>query len=78
MKMLTPRRLPVSEYETMLCFGMRWQDDTSNYLEKLIFAHIFFNFLRNRKVLLLPYSLQIAFDTKPLARTIHSTFLYHV
>ena len=78
MKMLTPRRLYVSEYEAMICVGMRWQDDTSNYLEKLIFAHLFFNVLRNQKVLLLPYSLQITSNTKPVARTIHSTSLYHV
>ena len=57
-KMLTLRRLSVSEYEAMLRFGMRWQDDTSYYLEKLIFAHIFFNVLRNEKVLLLPYSME--------------------
>jgi hypothetical protein len=41
MKMLTPRRLFVREYEAMLGFCMRWKDDTSNYVEKLIFAHMF-------------------------------------
>jgi len=60
MEMLTPRRLPVGDCEAMLGFSMGWQDDTSNYMEKLIFAHIV---LRNRMVYLLPYSIEITFNT---------------
>jgi hypothetical protein len=63
--MLTPRRLFVREYEAMMGFRMRWKDDTSNYVEKLIFAHIFFYVLRNRMDLLLPYLLEITSKAKP-------------
>jgi hypothetical protein len=75
MEMLTPRRLPVSDCEAVFGFSMRWQDDTSNYMEKLIFAHIV---LRNQMVYLLPYSIEITFKSKPLSSKIKFTSLYHV